>query len=182
MWLDLSGTTVYEEFDSIDEAGIARGEEQGDGRDLLWASHLAAWDLGFEELFGFFSQGIEDWRVDGAGTEDVHADSALLELQEPGASERANRSLAGAVDAEAGESLDAGDGSVQEDGAVVVEQWQRLLHSEERAAHVQVEGFVEVFFGYLFELGQLALSGAGEKNIDLALLALYRIVEPVEVG
>jgi hypothetical protein len=78
--LDLSCSTVNEELDSIDEAGIAGGEEQGDGRDLLWASHLAAWDLGFEELFGLFSQGIEDRRVDGAGTEDVHADSALLEL------------------------------------------------------------------------------------------------------
>ena len=56
--LDLSCSTVNEELDSIDEAGIAGSEEQGDGRDLLWASHLAAWDLGFEELFGLFSQGI----------------------------------------------------------------------------------------------------------------------------
>src|ERR1700686_3589932 len=78
--LDLSCSTVNEKLDSIDEAGIAGGEEQGDGRDLLWASHLAAWDLGFEELFGLFSQGIEDRRVDGAGTKDVHADSAILEL------------------------------------------------------------------------------------------------------
>ena len=78
--LDLSCSTVNEELGSIDEAGIAGGEEQGDGRDLLWASHLAAWNLEFEELFGLFSQGIEDRRVDGAGTEDVHADSALLEL------------------------------------------------------------------------------------------------------
>ena len=78
--LDLSGPTVYEEFDAIDEAGIARGEEQGHGRDLLRPPHRAAWDLGFEELFGLFAQGIEDWRVDCAGTEDVHADSALLEL------------------------------------------------------------------------------------------------------
>jgi hypothetical protein len=78
--LDLSCSTVDEEFDAVDEAGIAGGEEQCDGRDLLWASHLAAWDLGFEELFGLFSQGIEDRRVDGSRTKDVHADSALLEL------------------------------------------------------------------------------------------------------
>src|SRR5258708_29075441 len=78
--LDLSCSTVNEKLNSIDEAGIAGGEEQGDGRDLLWASPLAAWDLRFEELFGLFSQGIEDRRVDGARTEDIHADSALLEL------------------------------------------------------------------------------------------------------
>ena len=53
--LDLSGTTVDEEFDAVDEAGIAGGEEKSDRRDLLRASHLAAWDLGFEELLGIFS-------------------------------------------------------------------------------------------------------------------------------
>src|SRR5271168_2907471 len=77
---NLSCSTVNEELDSIDEAGIAGGEEKSDRRDLLRASHLAAWDLGFEELFRLFSQGIEDRRVNGAGTEDVYADSALLEL------------------------------------------------------------------------------------------------------
>ena len=78
--LDLSGTTVDEQFDAIDEAGIAGGEEKSDRRDLLRASHLAARDLGFEEFLGVFSEGIEDRRVDRAGTEDVHADSALLKL------------------------------------------------------------------------------------------------------
>ena len=78
--LDLSGTTIDKELDAVDEAGIAGGEEKSDRRDLLRASHLAAWDLGFEELLGVVSQGIEDRRVDGAGAEDVHADSALLEL------------------------------------------------------------------------------------------------------
>jgi hypothetical protein len=56
--LDLSCSTVNEKLDSIDEAGIAGGEEQCNCRDLLWASHLATWDLGFEELFGVFSKGI----------------------------------------------------------------------------------------------------------------------------
>jgi hypothetical protein len=78
--LNLSGTTVNEEFDAVNEAGIAGGEEKGDRRDLLRAAHLAARDLGFEEFFGVISEGIEDRRVDGAGTEDVHADSALLEF------------------------------------------------------------------------------------------------------
>jgi hypothetical protein len=44
---------------------------------------------------------------------------AFLELQQPTTSEGSHRSLAGAVDAEGRESLDAGDGPVQEDGTVV---------------------------------------------------------------
>jgi hypothetical protein len=103
--LNLGGTTVDEELDAVDEAGIARGEEESDRRDLLRASHLAAGYLGFEELLRVGSEGIEDWGVDGAGTEDVHADSALLEFQEPGTGERANRSLTGTVDAERRKTL-----------------------------------------------------------------------------
>jgi hypothetical protein len=53
--LDLSGTTVDEQFYAIDEAGIAGGEEKSDRRDLLRASHLAAWNLGFEELLSVVS-------------------------------------------------------------------------------------------------------------------------------
>ena len=180
--LDLSGTTVDEEFDSVDEAGIAGGEEEGDGRDLLRASQFAAWDLGFEELFGLFSEGIEDRRVDGAGTEDVHADSALFELKEPGAGERANRSLAGAVDAERRKALDAGDGAIEKDRAVVVEERESLLHGEQRATDVEIEGLVEVFLGDFFELCQLTEAGAGEKDVDLAFFALDRLIETIEVG
>jgi hypothetical protein len=64
--LNLGGTTVDEELDAVDEAGIARGEEESDRRDLLRASHLAAGYLGFEELLRVGSEGIEDWGVDGA--------------------------------------------------------------------------------------------------------------------
>src|SRR5271155_687149 len=151
--LDLGGTAVHEEFDAVDETGIAGGEEEGNGRDLLRASDLAAWDLGLEELLRVGSEGIEDRRVDGAGTEDVHSDSALLELQEPRTGERANRGLTGAVDAKRRKTLDAGNGTVEKDRAVVVEERERLLHGEERAAHVEIEGVVEVLLGDLFELG-----------------------------
>jgi hypothetical protein len=43
--LDLGRATVDEEFDAIDETGIARGKKEGDGRDLFGSSHLAAGDL-----------------------------------------------------------------------------------------------------------------------------------------
>jgi len=51
-FLDLDGATIDEELDSIDEAGVIGGEEEGDRRDLLRPSQLAAWDLGLEELYG----------------------------------------------------------------------------------------------------------------------------------
>lgn len=53
--LDLGSATVDKELDTVDEAGIAGREEKSDRRDLLRASHLAAWDLGFEELLGVVS-------------------------------------------------------------------------------------------------------------------------------
>ena len=98
--LDLGGAAVDEELDAVDETGVARGEEEGDGCDLFRASDFAARDLGFEELLGIGSEGIEDRRVDSARAEDVHANSSLLELDQPGAREGAHGRFAGAVDAE----------------------------------------------------------------------------------
>jgi len=180
--LDLGGTAVHEELDPVDKTGIAGGKEEGDGCDLLRASHFAAWDLGLEELLDVGSEGIEHRRVDRTGTEDVHANSALLEFQQPCASEGADRGLAGAVDAARREALNARNGAVQKDGAVVVEVRERLLHSEERAAHVEVEGVVEVLLGDLFEFGGFAATGTGEEDVDLALLTFDGLVETVEVG
>src|SRR5271156_2951474 len=72
--LDLGGAAVYEELDAVDVAGVAGGEEEGDGGDLFGASDLSAGDLGFEVLFGVGTEGVEDGGVDGAGAEDVDAD------------------------------------------------------------------------------------------------------------
>src|SRR5258708_28498878 len=156
--LDLGGTTVDEEFDAVDEARVVRGEEESYSCDLFRTAHLAARNEGFEPLLCLGGGVVEDRRVDGAGAEDVHANSSLLELDQPGTREGAHGGFAGAVDAERREALDAGDGPVEEDGAVVVEERQRLLDGEERTAHVEVESLVEVLFGDLFERGQLTLA------------------------
>ena len=133
--LNLGGSTVNEEFDPVDEAGIIGGKEEGDGRDLFRASHLAAWNLGFEELFGVRAERVENWRVDSAWTEDIHADLSLFELYEPGTSVGANRSFAGTINTKRRKSLDAGDGTIEEDRAVVVEERQGLLYGKECAAN-----------------------------------------------
>ena len=79
-------------------------------------------------------------------------------------------------------TLNAGDGAVEKDGAVVVEEWEGLLHGEQRAADVEIEGLVEVFLSDLFELCEFTGSGAGEEDVDLAFFALDRLIEAIEVG
>src|SRR6266849_6223814 len=137
--LDLGGTTVDEEFDAVDEARVVRGEEESYSCDLFRTAHLAARNEGFEPLLCLGAEWVENRRVDGAGAEDVHPNSSLLELDQPGTREGAHGGFTGAIYAEGRESLDAGDGAVEEDGAVVVEERQRLLDGEERTAHVEVE-------------------------------------------
>ena len=94
---------------------------------------------------------------------------------------RANRSLAGAVDAERRKTLDAGDGAIEKDRAVVVEEREGLLHGEQRAADVEIEGPVEMLLSDLFELCEFTGSSAGEEDVDPAFFTLDCVVEPIEV-
>src|SRR5579862_7637385 len=91
---DLGGTPVNEEFDTVNEARVVRGEEESYGCDLFRTAHLAAWDEGFEALLCVGAEWVEDCRIDGAGAEDVHANSSLLELNQPGAREGAHGGFA----------------------------------------------------------------------------------------
>src|SRR4029077_462795 len=167
--------------DAVDETRVVRGEEESYSCDLFRTAHLAARNEGFEPLLCLGAEWVEDRRVNSAGAEDVDANSSLLELDQPGTREGAHGSFAGAVDAERREALDAGDRGGEEDGAVVVEERQRLLDGEERTAHVEVESLVEVLFGDLFERGQLTLASAGEEDVDFVPFAADGLVEAVEV-
>ena len=150
---------VDEEFDAIDETFCESLEarKSADGRDLFGASHFRReGSASFKELLcGLAPSGsrigvsiVPGLRMLTRILRSLSSTSCKYERRTgPRPCWRCRRRSRGI-------RLDAGDGSVQEDGTIVVEQWQRLLHSEERAAHVQVKGLVEVFFGYLFELGQ----------------------------
>src|ERR1700738_3823481 len=144
--LDLGGTAVYEEFNAVHEAGITGCEKECDCCDLFRTSHFAAWNLRLEILLRIWTKRIENRGVDRSWTQDIHADISFLEVDQPRACERSHRSLACTIDAKGRKAFDAGDRTVQEDGTTVGEEWQRLLHCEERATHVEVEGLVEVFF------------------------------------
>lgn len=76
------------------------------------------------------------------------------------------------MDAKCGVTFNAGDGTVWEDGTIVVEGREGLLHGEECAAHIEATGLVEVIFGNLFKRCELAEAGTGKQNIDMALFTL----------
>ena len=144
--------------------------------------HRSARNQGFEILLCL---GSEDCFLhgggDGTGDEEVHADLSVLEFVEPGAREGAQCQLACCIDAEAGIAFGCSVRSGHEDGATIVEERQCFLHGEEGAAHVEVEGLIEVLLGDLAQRHGLAYAGACEQDVDAALLPLDCVEEAVEV-
>jgi len=65
---------------------------------------------------------------------------------------------------------------------LVGHEGQGLLDGEEGSADVGVEGVVELLLGDGSDGGGVAVTGAGEENIDAALLFFDLIEEAVEVG
>jgi hypothetical protein len=128
------------------------------------------------------TQRVQDRCVDGAGAEDVHANSPLLQFHQPSAREGTHRGFAGAVDAKRWEALDTGNGTIQKDGTVVIEKRQRLLHGKKSASHIQIKDLVEVIFRHLFQSGQFALAGAGKEDVNSASFALHGLIEAIQVG
>src|ERR1700712_2632056 len=63
----------------------------------------------------------------------------------------------------------------------MVEQRQRFLNRKQRSARIQAEGRIEVLLGNLSQWCGLALAGAREQDVDLALFSLDRIEQTVEV-
>ena len=74
------------------------------------------------------------------------------------------------------------DRGVQNDGASIFQEWQRLLHRKQKAFDVGVEYLVEVLLSDFAKRGELSRSCVGEEDIDLPLLLLYRRVQPIEIG
>ncbi len=58
---------------------------------------------------------------------------------------------------------------------------RRLLHREQRAARIQVEGRIEMLLGDLAQRDGFARAGARIQDVDLALSALDRVEQTVEV-
>ena len=89
-----------------------RGEEERYRCDLLRTANLAV-NEGFEHFLCLGAERVEDRHIDGAGTEDVHANSSLLQLDQPSTREGAHGSFAGAVDTEPRKALAARYGTAE---------------------------------------------------------------------
>src|SRR6202008_4063410 len=76
----------------------------------------------------------------------------------------------------------AGDGAVENDGAAVGDEVEKLLDGEEGAFDVDVEDKVELLFSDLAEGDKFTDAGVGEDDVDAAVLLRYVIMELVEVG
>ena len=102
-------------------------------------------------LVSLQQQAIEAWRVYRAGTDGVDADPALLQINRPGASERAHGRLGCVVDTKPSNPLGCGHRGIQNDGtaatvAPTLKQRKRLLHGEQKPFGVDAECFVKVGF------------------------------------
>src|SRR5271155_2499708 len=71
--LDLRRTTVNEKFDAVDEARVARCQEESYGCDLFRLAHFAAWNESLEAILRIGPEWVEGRSVYGARTENVHA-------------------------------------------------------------------------------------------------------------
>src|SRR5208282_2202766 len=82
----------------------------------------------------------------------------------------------------ASEAFHAGDGAVHDDGSAVRHQRQRFLHCEQRAFDVDVDDLVEACLGNGSNGNvEFADAGAGEENIDPALLGFNFCVQAIEI-
>src|SRR5580704_10677605 len=106
---------------------------------------------------------------------------SVFQFVDPRAREGAQRQLARGIHAETRETLRRSIGPGHDDRSTIAEQRQRLLNRKQRAAHIQVEGRIEVLLGNLAQWQWLFLASAREQHVDLALLALDRIEQAVQI-
>src|SRR5882724_9571630 len=181
---DLCRAAVHVQLGAGDEAGIVRREDD-DGLGELVRATEAAHDNGRGEhlhVVGVGEGPVEERGVDGAWTDDVDPNASSLEVRGPRAREGAYGGFRGRVDAEGREALDVGDGGVQDDGSAVGHQRKSLLHREQDALDVDVEGGVEMLFGDGAEGDEIAEAGVGEDEVEASLVVADLRVDPVKVG
>ena len=90
---------------------------------------------------------LEEGGVNWAGTDDIDPNAAILEVRRPGAGKVAYCRLCRRVDAEGRETLDADNGTGQDDCPTVGDKRQRFLHGKYNAFYVDVEHRIEMLFG-----------------------------------
>src|SRR5262249_184650 len=96
--------------------------------------------------------------------------------------ERAHGGLCGAVDAVRWRPFAGADGRVQDDRSTVPEQWQRLLHREKHALHVDVEDRVVELLGDRAQGCKFRDAGIGEGVVGPPFLPFDLCEEAIEAA
>ncbi len=66
--------------------------------------------------------------------------------------------------------------------SAILEQRQSFLDGEQHALHVRVEGALIVFFRDRSEQRHFAAARDGEDDVDVRVLLLNGVIEPVDIG
>jgi hypothetical protein len=186
-FLDLSCSSVDEEFDTSDEAAVIGGEEDHGLGDLVRGAESAHRDEAVdvrEALLANVTAAEEFAKalgVDGARAYDVDADVAGFEVRRPGACEGADRGLGCRVDTVGGKAFAADNGAIENDRCTVGKERQRLLHGEEEAFDVRIEDAVEVLLVDRAKGSIFGDAGVSEDNVEFAFLFLDLGEEAVDI-
>jgi len=90
--------------------------------------------------------------------------------------------LGRAIDAERWQRLDRAGRPGEDDRRAVAQQWQCLLHREQRSFHIEAKGAVELFLGDRAEPLKRSAASIGDKNVDRRAMLLDDIIKTIEVG
>src|SRR5580704_19440840 len=119
--------------------------------------------------------------VDHAGTDRIDADVPALEVGRPGAGERPDGRLCGAIDAPFGEAFTGDDRGVQNDGRSGGQQRKRLLNRKNYALDVDRQQIVYVLVGDFTQAGPVADTGVCEEDVYFPLLVLDLAIKAIQV-
>src|SRR5216684_1536759 len=180
--LDLGSAAVNKQFDTRDETGVIRSQKQRHLSNFLGFPHASHRDGGHDPRNHVWRLPTRQRRIDRTRTNNVRADTTVLQICSPGSHERADCSLTRGVDAEGGSTLNTRDGAVENDRATIPQERQCLLHRKQRSPYIDVEQLVEMLFGDGPEGNKFANAGVGKNNIDSPLHLRDGLVETIKVG
>src|SRR5260370_15965046 len=106
---------------------MVRGKKECRRGNFIRLADPAHRDQGYELILDFLWNSDEDAGVDGARTQDIHANLSGLQINSPSARERANGSLARIVNAPAPKTFHTRDGAGHDDPPTVPHEWQSRL-------------------------------------------------------
>src|SRR6266850_5074385 len=166
----LSSAAIGEQLDTGDETGIIGCQEERGPCNFVRLSHATHRNSGHDPRDRIRGLPARQGRLDGARTQDVCTDTALLQVGRPGTRKRAQGRFGRAVDAETGSTLHARDRTDQNDGTALNQERQGLLHGEKGSLDVQVSHIgdipldaSDVVSDRLHRLIELSLAASGSS-------------------